>query len=240
MVILALDTSTSIGSIALDREEAGIKTVCGDPTLTHGERLPADILALVSREDLTLADIDRFAVAIGPGSFTGLRVGIATMQALSLVHGQNISTIPTLAAVAKSTRSDGNSTRRILVLMDAQRGEVFAGLYANDGFSLIQEPTVGSPADAIDSLIESLNEEAIEVVGNGVPCARFALKERLGSNYHIGKDVPPLAPTIARMAAEEACETIPPHAVRPLYIRKPAAVLARQRFVPAMDTGPSK
>src|ERR687888_2823822 len=84
MRILALDTSTAAGSAGLAEDGRVIIARAGDGSRTHGERLPLELMTLLDDARLSLADIDRFAVAIGPGSFTGLRVGIATIQGLTL------------------------------------------------------------------------------------------------------------------------------------------------------------
>ena len=75
MLILALDTTSRAGSVALARDAGVLDQQRGDPSRTHGERLPGDIGDLLERHGLTVADVDLYAVAAGPGSFTGLRVG---------------------------------------------------------------------------------------------------------------------------------------------------------------------
>ena len=84
MVLLALDTTTAAGSVALWRDGL-IEEQPGDPARSHAERLPGELAALLARHGCTTNDVDRYAVASGPGSFTGLRVGIATVQGLALV-----------------------------------------------------------------------------------------------------------------------------------------------------------
>ena len=76
------------------------------PARTHGERLPREILALLDGIGLTTADIDLFAVASGPGSFTGLRIGIATLQGLAFVHRRQIAAVSALEALAQLASSD--------------------------------------------------------------------------------------------------------------------------------------
>ena len=88
MVILALDTTTKAGSYALWRGDALVEQRPGDAARTHAERLPGDLADLLAAHGLTVKDVDLYAVASGPGSFTGLRVGVATIQGLALVHGK--------------------------------------------------------------------------------------------------------------------------------------------------------
>src|SRR3989442_5688326 len=90
MRVLALDTTTRAGSAAMVEDDRVVDERGGDAARTHAERLPAEILALLDAHDRTLADVDLFAVASGPGSFTGLRIGIATIQGLAFVGGTRI------------------------------------------------------------------------------------------------------------------------------------------------------
>ncbi|MCY4121536.1 MAG: tRNA (adenosine(37)-N6)-threonylcarbamoyltransferase complex dimerization subunit type 1 TsaB, partial [Acidobacteria bacterium] len=100
MWILALDTSTRGGSLALGQDGGVLATATGDSSRMHGERLPGELLSLVGKAGLALSEIDLFAVSSGPGSFTGLRVGLATIQALALLHGRRVVQIGTLEALA--------------------------------------------------------------------------------------------------------------------------------------------
>ena len=79
MRVLALDTTTPAGSVALVDEDRVVDERGGDPSRTHAQRLPGDLLRVLERRGLAMSDIDLFAVASGPGSFTGLRIGIATI-----------------------------------------------------------------------------------------------------------------------------------------------------------------
>ena len=100
MLILALDTTSRAGSVALARDAGVLDQQRGDPSRTHGERLPGDIGDLLERHGLTVADVDLYAVAAGPGSFTGLRVGIATIQGLALAHARPVVPVSALVALA--------------------------------------------------------------------------------------------------------------------------------------------
>ena len=82
MVLLALETATRRGSVAIG-DEAGIRGLEGDASRTHAERLPEEMLALIAREGRRLDEVTHGVIVAGPGSFTGLRVGMAAMQGLA-------------------------------------------------------------------------------------------------------------------------------------------------------------
>src|SRR4051794_31362530 len=100
MRVLALDTTTRAGSVALVADDRVLFEAPGDAARSHAERLPVDLLRAVQSAGLTLGDVDVFAVASGPGSFTGLRIGIATMQGLAFVHGKRVAPVSVLLALA--------------------------------------------------------------------------------------------------------------------------------------------
>src|SRR5438067_3904722 len=121
MRVLALDTTTPAGSVALVDDQRVVDEHSGDPSRTHAQRLPADILALMHANRATLAGIDLYAVACGPGSFTGLRIGIATMQGLAFVHARKMVGVPALEALAQVGSSDLAPGTRVAAWMDAHR-----------------------------------------------------------------------------------------------------------------------
>jgi tRNA threonylcarbamoyl adenosine modification protein YeaZ len=130
MLVLALDTTTRPGSIALVRDDEVLSIASGDAARTHAERLPAEIVRLLSDRRLDVTAIDTFAVAAGPGSFTGLRIGIATIQGLAFALNRPVVAVSSLDALARiAAESAGQSPALVAAWMDAQRSEVFAALY---------------------------------------------------------------------------------------------------------------
>ena len=109
MLVLALDTTTRQGSVALARDAVLLGCEVGDDRLTHGERLPGDLIRLLERNNTRLSDIDLFAVAAGPGSFTGLRIGIATMQGLAVTNGRGLVGISALDALNAAVQKRGRA-----------------------------------------------------------------------------------------------------------------------------------
>jgi tRNA threonylcarbamoyladenosine biosynthesis protein TsaB len=225
MLVLALDTTTRRGSVALARDGAMIDALAGDPAVTHGQRLPGDLVRLLDRQHLRVGDIDLFAVASGPGSFTGLRIGIATMQGLALANGKNIAGISALDALYHASRSAVD----VCVWMDAARGEVFSARY-RDG-AVVDGPSVEKPSDVLArwSPRNGDGAHAILFAGEGAILYRDLVQAAMPGAV-VEPEVPMLAPTIAILAdAQARQQSVVPDAIRPLYVRRPDAELARDR-----------
>src|SRR5579863_714634 len=121
MRVLALDTTTRAGSLALLDEDRLVEEASGDPSRTHAERLPGEMLALLARHALTVPDVDVFAVASGPGSFTGLRIGIATIQGLAFASGRPVVAVSALGALAQMASRALQPGALVAAWMDAHR-----------------------------------------------------------------------------------------------------------------------
>src|SRR2546429_1690432 len=129
MLILAADTSGKQGSIALAHglNNGKCDVIEVDPLTggTFSAQLVPQVAALLSKHGFKKQDIDAFAVASGPGSFTGLRVGLAAVKGLAEILGKPIATVSMLEVVVMAGASEG----RVLAVLDAGRGEVYAGQY---------------------------------------------------------------------------------------------------------------
>ena len=230
MTVLALDTTTRAGSVALIADEKILSERAGDASRTHAERLPAEILALVRDAGATLNDVDVFAIAAGPGSFTGLRIGIATIQGLAFVERRPIAAISALEALAQIASGDVAEGTLVGAWMDAYRHDVFSALYKVAGgpaFSAarlteVDPAAVASPADTLQRW-RAFGATSV-FVGDGAVAYAGVIGDR-------GRIVPTplLAGAIGRMALDRARrgETIDPAAVQPLYVRRPDAETAR-------------
>lgn len=248
MRVLALDTTTAAGSVALVDDDRVIAERAGDPSRPHAERLPRDIESILADGGMRSADVDLFAVAAGPGSFTGLRIGIATIQGFAFVHRRQVaavSALEALAAVAGASRDPGTL---VGAWMDAHRRDVFSALYRIAGPSAIGEPStslrasevfepgglieleaaeVGAPSVAIDRWERLTSGEPIAFIGDGATLWAETLRAR-----HPDAAILPhllLAGAIGRLALRRAASgtTMDPADVRPLYVRRPDAEVAR-------------
>lgn len=238
MLVLALDTTTRAGSTAVAADGRVLHLLEGDASRPHAERLPGDLLAVLARAGAGLHDVDVFAVAIGPGSFTGLRIGIAAIQGFAFSTGRPVAGVSALEALAHAAAGvQGLSAgSRLGVWMDAQRHEVFSALYeltaSADGVGLgvLEEAAVGLPVATAARWHEALGGAWCPVAGDGAVRYAPLLADAAGTSVPV-IEPPPLAPAIARIAARMAArgETSLPHAIRPLYVRRPDAELARDR-----------
>jgi tRNA threonylcarbamoyladenosine biosynthesis protein TsaB len=211
--VLAVDTTTERGSVAVTEDDS----VCGEVRVAssegHSRRLLPAVDFLLQSLGLRPGDLDAFAVTTGPGSFTGLRVGLSTVQGLALGAARpclGLSALDVLAA-----RIAG-AAPALVALMDAYRGEVYGGIYDEEG-RLSGRPSVERP--------EALVARAPEVaafVGDGAQRHReLILSLRPRAVFPVRSLF--LAGTLGRMAAPrlKRGEGIAPAALRPLYLREP-------------------
>jgi tRNA threonylcarbamoyladenosine biosynthesis protein TsaB len=231
MRLVALDTTARAGSVALAIDGSVIEARTGDASRTHGERLPGDILDLLTAHRLRAADIDVYAVAAGPGSFTGLRVGIASIQGLALAHSRRVVAVSALDALAHIAARDRSAPASLTgALIDAQRGEIFGALYRAKAEAA--SPLVSSPRQAIAEWEPLLAGAGMLAIGDGAARYRNVLEDALGERVRFSEPlVPPLAPALAEIAYQLAAAgaTIAPHAIVPIYIRRPDAMIARRK-----------
>jgi tRNA threonylcarbamoyladenosine biosynthesis protein TsaB len=223
MVILALDTTTPAGSCALAADGVVVREEASDPSLPPATRLPLDLMTLLDHCGMKLADIDGFAVATGPGSFTGLRIGIATMQGLAFAAGKPLLGVSALDALARVGQSEAEG-RRIATWVDAWRGEVYAALY--EGEREIEAPVVAAP----DPILTALGRAPTFFIGDGARTYHEKIRGALGDDARVASlPTPSLAGAVAILGGALVSEGVypPPHAIRPLYVRRTDAELVR-------------
>ena len=235
MVVLALDTTSRQGSSAVAVGGRVVLEIASDASLPQAARVPGELQALLTRAGLTLKQVDAFAVAVGPGSFTGLRVGIATMQGLAFDADKPLLGVSALDALAMiATEGEDRPGVRTATWIDAWRGEVYAALY--DGVTSIEDVTVERPQDILERWSRRVTEPAggYRFLGDGVASHVAVIGEALGGRAHIAAALtPPLAGAIARRAGADLASGHRPAAgeIRPLYVRRPDAEIARDARV---------
>lgn len=215
MNILAVDTSSEQGSAVIQIEHQVAAEVRKDRSMQYSEHLFHSIDVLFSQVEITLDDIDVFAAARGPGSFTGLRVGLATMEGFAFTTGKKSVGISTLAALAWQA---GNVDGHIVPVLDARRGEVYGAVFRRDGEELVEvtAPAVLQPAE----WLRNLQGTHTVFCGAGVEAHRSLFEAN--KNWEVVEVNPYLAATVAAMAGTENREPL-----EPLYIRRTSAELNR-------------
>ena len=225
MLVLALDTTSRAGSVAVVHDDVVRAEIGGDLAITHGQRLPLELERALHQAAVPIEAVDLFAVVAGPGSFTGLRVGIATIQGLAMAEQKKVVALSALEVLARAAT---NARHPVGAWMDAQRGEVFAALYAADGTDVLIEAVSAPPADVLDAWSRQVDVPAITFVGDGANRYREAITRRAGTGVSI-LPAPSLAALAGKIAVAAPARAILPHAIIPIYVRKSDAELARAR-----------
>ena len=232
MLVLALDTTTRAGSCAVARDGVVVRERIGEPAQAHDVRLPRDLMTLLEDADVALAAVDAYAVATGPGSFTGLRIGIATMQGLAFAAGKALIGVSAFDALDRVARASADGPVRVATWIDAWRGEVYAALY-DDGRETLA-PAVVRPEVWLRDLQGSIpspgDPRRTVFIGDAADTYRNLILDTMNGAAQIADPpAPPIAGRIALLATDTVASghTPPPHAVRPLYVRRPDAELAR-------------
>jgi tRNA threonylcarbamoyladenosine biosynthesis protein TsaB len=225
VLVLSLDTTTRAGSVAVVEGNALVSELVGDAALTHGARLPTDLIRALETAGRSVAELDLLAVAVGPGSFTGLRVGIAAMQGLAMATGKRIVPVSALDALAVAGAGGGWP---VATWMDAQRGEVFAAIYDATGTHPSVEATALAPEETLDVWKRAGIAGPLRFIGDGAVRYADVIRQRIGVESEVIPP-PPLAAVIGRIAAAGPERAVLPHAVVPVYIRRPDAEIAKAK-----------
>jgi len=238
MHVLSLDTTTREGSVALVDQHRIIDERRGDRSRPHAERLPSELVALADAHGIPLSAVDLFAVASGPGSFTGLRIGIATIQGLALTTGRRMVAVSALEALAQRAGGEVAAGTLVAAWMDARRQDVFAALYlvtsapvfSPERLVEVEGPTVGTPDATLTRWADQIGSTDTLFVGDGAVLHASAIECRAADGWTI-VPAPLLAGAIGRIAVVriERGDTIDPAAVQPLYVRRPDAEIAREQ-----------
>jgi len=222
MNILAIDTSALTASAAILADGILIGEISTTTKLTHSQTIMPMIDELLKRVSLDITDIDLFACSEGPGSFTGLRIGIGTIKGLAYGLGKPVVGISTLEALAHNIDV---TDLVICPVMDARRGQVYNGLYRynNDKIECITEPR----ALSVEELCEELTEKTI-FVGDGVNVHREKIKELLGGKavFAAPHNLLQRAGSVAYAALDK--EAVSAEDLTAVYLRKPQAERERE------------
>jgi tRNA threonylcarbamoyladenosine biosynthesis protein TsaB len=219
MRILAVDTATPWESIAI-LEEDSIRAECLIKAgASHSACLLPAVEHMFHQCFLSPKDVDAYAVGIGPGSFTGLRIGVASVQGMAMAWGKPAVGIPTLDAMA---RAFSCTAMPVCPLIDARRGEVFAAVYRPDVYGALARSTPFL-ALAPQSLPSILADETVLFVGDGLVLYRQTIQQALGERALFAPPETwyPRASVIGRMALDllKSGKADPLAPLIPIYVR---------------------
>jgi len=214
-LILAIETATRAGGVTVARGETVLETISGDASISHSTNLLEMIDGALRKAGVLLADIELFAVASGPGSFTGLRIGLATAKAFAVHLRREVIGVSTLAAVAHASKLDGN----IVALLPAGRGEVFAQRFImREGIvAPVDEPQHLGP-NAVREKYAAV--EALQFAGDGVPLVKNSIDDS-ETSISFASESPILPPSIAVLGyrAYQEGKAVPPENLEAVYVR---------------------
>ncbi|NOZ24699.1 MAG: tRNA (adenosine(37)-N6)-threonylcarbamoyltransferase complex dimerization subunit type 1 TsaB [Nitrospirae bacterium] len=224
MLTLAVDTSTPVGGVSLYGSDSGL---VGEVRLgirqTHSEQLMKAVDFLLKSSKTGIDEIDFYTIAIGPGSFTGLRVGLSTVKGLSFATGRPVAAVSTLEAFASSLAF---TEKLICPLLDARKKEVYGGLFRWTGEGLQKV----APEAALDirSILALINEETV-FAGSGAILYKDVIMDILGESARFPHEslMHPLPTALAAAGLHKAerGEFSDPVTLTPVYLRRSEAEL---------------
>jgi len=220
--ILALSTTSSSGSIAIYKKDHISYINHLDIKVTHSERLLPQIDSGLMNSKINISDIDLLVIAIGPGSFTGLRIGLATAKGLCMAHNIPLLPVSTLELLANNI---AHSSRNILALVDARMAEVYAALYSPRLDIIIPETNA-----KLSDFLEMIKEPVI-IVGDGAKEFSKEISEsNIDHSFCLEHQNIPLASTLISIALKSK---VPKYSfvdiseLEPNYLRKSQAEIVR-------------
>ena len=173
MKILSIDTSSEVCAVALLEDDKVIDEKILDDGKTHSENLMPLIDELLKSNNIELKNINLIACSPGPGSFTGIRIGVATIKPFAEVLGLKIASVTSLESLARNV--ENALGRKIVSLIDARNNQVYAGVF-DENYNKVEEYI----ADDINNVIEKLKKyDGIVFVGNGSELNKELLEKNL-------------------------------------------------------------
>jgi tRNA threonylcarbamoyladenosine biosynthesis protein TsaB len=203
MNILAVDTTTPDGSVALlENGEPRIEINWTSP-LTHSSRLLRSIDFILAAAGLDIRAVDGFAVAVGPGSFTGIRIGLSAVKSLAFASGKPAAPVSTLAALASKPGTDEG--RFVAPLLDAKKGEIYAALFERRKSGLAE--TVRQGAYDPETFFNHLPARGdFAFIGNGLAVYSERLRALLGGRARFSPRSPFIAAEVGLLGGKMILE----------------------------------
>ena len=217
MKLLALDSSALTATVALAEDGVLRGEYTLNTALTHSQTLMPMVDELLRQVGWKVPEIDRFICAKGPGSFTGLRIGIGTVKGLAMGVDAPCVGVSTLKALAYRMWGTGQT---VVPIMDARRGEVYAGVYRQEDDRMI--PIFPDRALPLRELLCDLTGECI-FLGDGVPVHQKTITEVMGKAAHFAPLSHALPGAAALIVASLDEKELTYHELAPVYLRKSQA-----------------
>ncbi len=174
---LAVDTSSKICAVAILEDNNKIDEISLDNGKTHSENLMPILKEVLERNKLNLSDFNLISVSVGPGSFTGIRIGIASIKPLAEVYNLPVASVTSLESLARNVENVDSDTT-IISLIDARNNQVYAGVFDND-YNL-KEEEIAEDIEVILKKVEKFSK--IVFVGDGAVLHKDLISERLVNN----------------------------------------------------------
>jgi len=228
MKVLGIDTSTRCGSIGLIDEGGVISEYLLNLPITHSERLLENIDRLLKEVQCPMEELDGWAISLGPGSFTGLRIGVSTVKGLAFATQKPVAGVPSLDVLASQIAP---TLYLICPILDARKGEVYTAFYRYDEANVLQRRS-DYLAMKPEILIKKIEERVI-FVGDGVNTYRDYLEKSLPSlalfpnlSLHL-----PHGTTVAKLGSEllRKKESLDLKTFTPIYVRPSEAEIHWQK-----------
>jgi tRNA threonylcarbamoyladenosine biosynthesis protein TsaB len=216
MRLCAVETSTPIGSVALFENGALIAEAEQRVSNAHGEALLPILDRLLSAAGWKAKDVERWGVGIGPGSFTGTRIGVATVKGIAIATGADVIGVDAFAAVSNGVEINDNEM--MAAVLDAQRGEVFVQS------ACIKAPVFAAIGNAL-RLFDSLTSPLVVVGAGGAlvdwSSAEFPIRFVTGAHHDV-----PRASSVGKIALRSAPTNV--DALEPFYVRPPDITVSKK------------
>lgn len=198
MILLSADTSSARFSIALLKEGMLVDEFESESSNAHSSDLLTEIDRLLSKNSYDIKDIEGFCVGLGPGSFTGLRIGITTIKGLALSLKRPITGVPSIDSLAYNLLGHKG---RVCAIIDAKQKKLYSRVYTCNGKSI--DPKTGFLLLGIDELLNKLKAPAI-FLGDGVGLYKDYIMEEMGSKARFGPEATwyPKAAIIGKLGYE--------------------------------------
>jgi tRNA threonylcarbamoyladenosine biosynthesis protein TsaB len=226
-LILALDASRMTGSVAVTRGGEPIHEIVFDASDTHSATLMPAVDACLSAAGVKIRDIELFVTVIGPGSFTGLRIGLATVKGFAAIERRPVAAVGSLEMIAAALPSAGGMA---VPLIDARRGEVYTAMYdiTEGGPREILPPFASAPGSLAARIRHTGYTGTLTLAGSGLERYRDELESSFpeGTLFSGPDWAPPTAALAARMATGRGAVPYEDlSSLEPLYVRPPDAKL---------------